>query len=339
MLKELVVDDYGMSLHKKSERMVLKQHGKVAEEHAIKELDDLVISNKCGMVSVALIEELIQNGTQIHMINYKSEPFVTVYTPAHHGSVKARREQLLSFEDERGITVAREIIRCKLQNQMNLVKYYLKSRADPDMRTKLEKEIAAMQDYIVKIKQIEGACVNDIRKSLLSLEAHAAKHYWECMKWIVADKIDFPGRNHRFDDSVNMMLNYGYAILGSRSVAAIIRGGLDPYAGFIHVDRSGRPSLQLDFMEVFRQPVVDRAIFSLLSRGFKPDAEQLDDGSVFLDKPTKKTLRETLTKRLDAKQDYRGKQFRVKTIIQFQARALASFFREGTEYKGFIARW
>lgn len=66
MLKELIIDDYGVSLHKKSERLVLKQHGEIIEEHAIKELDDLVISSKCGMVSIGLIEELIQNGTQIH---------------------------------------------------------------------------------------------------------------------------------------------------------------------------------------------------------------------------------------------------------------------------------
>lgn len=32
MLKELIIDDYGVSLHKKSERLVLKQHGEIIEE-------------------------------------------------------------------------------------------------------------------------------------------------------------------------------------------------------------------------------------------------------------------------------------------------------------------
>nr|NGX45771.1 CRISPR-associated endonuclease Cas1 1 [Chlamydiota bacterium] len=43
--------------------------------------------------------------------------------------------------------------------------------------------------------------------------------------------------------------------------------GLDPYAGFIHVDRPGKPSLVLDLIEPFRQPVVDRAICALFNQG------------------------------------------------------------------------
>jgi CRISPR-associated protein Cas1 len=339
MLKEIVVDDYGISLHKKSERLILKKNGEVTEEHAIKELNDLVVSSKCGMVSIALIEELIQNGTQIHLIDYRHEPFVIVYTPAHHGSVKARREQFKSYDDERGVVVAKEIVRCKLQNQMNLIKYYLKSRDNEKTVTLLKNEISAIKDYQAKVKQLKGKCVDDIRQGLMTKEAHAAKHYWKCIKAILVDKIEFPGRNHHFNDIVNMMFNYGYGILGSRVGSSILRAGLEPYAGFIHTDRSGRPSLRLDFMEIFRQPVVDRAVVSLLTRGFQPETEVRDDESVFLDKKTKQKLAQNMFKRLETREDYHGKDFMVKTILQFQARSLASFFREGTEFRGYISRW
>ena len=46
-----------------------------------------------------------------------------------------------------------------------------------------------------------------------------------------------------------------------------MNAGLEPFAGFLHVDRSGKPSLVLDLMEEFRQPVVDRPIFSWLNKG------------------------------------------------------------------------
>ena len=39
---------------------------------------------------------------------------------------------------------------------------------------------------------------------------------------------------------------------------ALVLAGLDPYAGFIHVDRPGKPSLALDLIEEFRQAAVDR---------------------------------------------------------------------------------
>ncbi len=38
--------------------------------------------------------------------------------------------------------------------------------------------------------------------------------------------------------------------------------GLDPYAGYIHADKSGRPSLVLDLMEEFR-PHVDLMIIKM----------------------------------------------------------------------------
>jgi hypothetical protein len=33
VLKELIIDDYGLNLHKVSERLVIKKQGKVVEEH------------------------------------------------------------------------------------------------------------------------------------------------------------------------------------------------------------------------------------------------------------------------------------------------------------------
>jgi CRISPR-associated protein Cas1 len=52
----------------------------------------------------------------------------------------------------------------------------------------------------------------------------------------------------------------------------VVVHGLDPYAGYLHVDRSGRPSLVLDLMEEFR-PHVDLLVLKL-----KPDGGWVDGG-------------------------------------------------------------
>lgn len=36
--------------------------------------------------------------------------------------------------------------------------------------------------------------------------------------------------------------------------------------GFLHTDLPGKPSLVLDLIEEFRQPVVDRSVLSLISK-------------------------------------------------------------------------
>ncbi|WP_017754492.1 CRISPR-associated endonuclease Cas1 [Calidifontibacillus oryziterrae] len=339
MLKELIVDDYGVNLSKKSERLIIKKDGKVIEEIAIKELEDLIITSKCGVVSIALLEELITNGTQIHFVNYKEEPFITAYTPALHGSIKARREQLLSYHDERGVLFIKECITTKIQNQINVIKYFLKSRKELDVANILKEEIQGMKKSIKAIEQLHALCIDDIRLSIDAYEGQAAKRYWKCVRFILEDKIDFPSRKPRSKDIVNMMLDYGYAILRSRVTSSIIRSGLEPYGGFLHVDRSGRPSLVLDFMEIFRPAVVDRAIISILTRGFQPKLEEKEDGQLFMNKPTLSTIRDYINKRLNSREEFQGKDYMVKTIIQMQARMLSSFFKREGEFKGHTSRW
>ena len=58
---------------------------------------------------------------------------------------------------------------------------------------------------------------------------------------------------------------------------AIELAGLDPFAGFLHVDRPGKPSMVLDLIEEFRQQVVDRTVFGLVNRGYQP---KLEDGKL-----------------------------------------------------------
>lgn len=151
--------------------------------------------------------------------------------------------------------------------------------------------------------------------------------------------VAFPGRAWHLQDPVNSMLNYGYAILRSRVTSAIIRAGLETYAGFFHVDRSGRISFVLDVMEIFRPSIVDRPIISLITRGHKPGTEEKEDGSMFLDNKSIKLVREYINERLEAKEEFKGNDYHLRTIIQLQARDIATFFREGKKFKGYISRW
>lgn len=340
MLEELVVDDYGVSLHKKSERLVIKKDGKVIGDYATKMLNDLVIGERCGTVSVGLLNFLINQGIQVHFVNFKHEPCITLYAPAHHGTTKTRREQLSSYNDDRGVHLAKEIVRGKLRNQINTLKYYLRSR-DEEMKVRLNSKINKIRHYVEEIKKLGAAShVEEIQASLRSLEAHAAKHYWSGFSILLEGKIPFPSRQKRgTEDPVNMMLNYGYSILESRVNGAILKAGLDPYAGFIHNDRPGKTSLVYDLIEEFRQPVVDRAVLSLLSRGFKPSTEQLEDGAILLNKTTKEHLREAVFKKLDSREKFRGKEQLLKTIIQLQARALGTFFKDRKPYEAFVGSW
>lgn len=81
-------------------------------------------------------------------------------------------------------------------------------------------------------------------------------------------------------------------MLANDVASALETVGLDPYVGFMHVDRPGRPSLALDLMEEFRSVMVDRLALSLVNlkiisgKGFNIT----DVGSVVMDDETRKVI-------------------------------------------------
>jgi hypothetical protein len=69
---------------------------------------------------------------------------------------------------------------------------------------------------------------------------------------------DFNTRNRRPPrDPVNAMLSFAYAMLTREWTVTLAAVGLDPYRGFYHQPRFGRPALALDMMEPFRPLVAD----------------------------------------------------------------------------------
>src|SRR5438067_9291658 len=100
-------------------------------------------------------------------------------------------------------------------------------------------------------------------------------------------------------------------------------------------DRAGKPSLVLDAVEEFRQPVVDRTVFGLLNRGSKLEVA---DGR--LSDATRRLLAERVLQRLAGLEPYAGKRYSLGAIVQAQARRLAGFLRgDGKPYEAYVSRW
>jgi CRISPR-associated protein Cas1 len=155
------------------------------------------------------------------------------------------------------------------------------------------------------------------------------------VRTIIGQRVEFFGREHRGAvDAVNSLLNYGYGILYSQVWGAVLNAGLEPFAGFLHVDRPGKPSLVLDLVEEFRQPVVDRAVIAHLNLG-----EEIKLSQGMLETETRKLLVGRILDRLQSTEVYQGRRYQVRSIIQMQARRLASALRGDATYKAFAFKW
>ncbi len=108
---------------------------------------------------------------------------------------------------------------------------------------------------------------------LLGLEGQAASLYFgEFGRMLKNQKpgrpFDFRTGNRRPPKNpVNALLSFAYAILAKDCFSAACTVGFDPYQGFYHAGRHGRPSPALDFMEEFRSIIADSVVITLVNNG------------------------------------------------------------------------
>ncbi|MEM3088013.1 MAG: CRISPR-associated endonuclease Cas1, partial [Candidatus Bathyarchaeia archaeon] len=201
--------------------------------------------------------------------------------------------------------LARKFVIGKLANQASLLKLMAKNRkpTNAELAETLYKGGRAVDDIIIRINEEPASKIDEKRQTLMNLEAEGARIYWDSIKQILPAELEFPGRQTRgARDPFNAMLNIGYqTILFPEVWKAVSYAGLDPYAGYLHADRPGKPSLVLDLMEEFRQQIVDRTIIGLVTKNVIKPSEVLvaasPEGQI-LNSETVKTLLTSLQERL-----------------------------------------
>lgn len=334
---DLIVNKFGSFIGKTSERLVVKESGKVVQEIPFFDLKQVTVTTRGVSLSSDVIRMCMEYGVQINFLSSTGQPYAKISSPQLTATVQTRREQLMAYLDRRGIELAAAFVSGKIKNQVNTVKYFAKHRKEAQKETygRVMEAAQAMNEIARELDRYAGEKIDEVRGQYLSVEGRASAIYWKQVAAILEGKVDFPGREHRgAEDPFNSMLNYGYGILYSQIWSAIILAGLEPFAGFMHVDRPGKPSLVLDLIEEFRQPVVDRAVIAMFSKGYRVELE-----AGRLSAETRKELAGKILARLEVSESYEGKKHKLSTIIQRQARSIATFVRGEGKYRPFVGGW
>jgi CRISPR-associated protein Cas1 len=104
--------------------------------------------------------------------------------------------------------------------------------------------------------------------SLVGVEGAATAAYFRVFGRLMPPGFVFEKRSRQPPtDPVNAALSYGYTLLTGAAVTAVAMAGLDPSAGFLHLDSRDRPSLALDLVEEYRPMVVDTTVLRLCRKG------------------------------------------------------------------------
>ena len=339
VVQQLIVDEYGAFVGKHSGRLRVTKDGAKLVEAPLIHLEQVLVTGRGISVSADAIGACCEAGVPIYFVDSRGRPYAALYSAGLTGTVLTRREQLLAYADRRGLDLAVAFARGKITNQTGFLRYTAKYRqeTDPELFRELRLCSDEVRDHLDELDRLHGDTVDEVRGKLLSIEGRAARKYWDALVQVVPEQYGWPGRRGRgAKDAVNAALNYGYGILYGQMERSLVLAGLDPYGGFIHTDRPGKPSMALDLIEEFRQVVVDRTIVGMANKGARLE---LDDKGLLLQE-SRRAIAEKVLARLEAAERYESKRQPLRNIIQSQARHVATFVRrDRPAYEAFVARW
>lgn len=277
--KALYVNTPGLSIGKSGEVLKIKDKAKVLQEVRIKDICQLNLMGPIQITTQAM-QELLQ--AEIPVAYFSMGGWYYGHTQSVGlKNIIWRREQFRAADDERFcLRLAKQLVVGKIRNQRTML-----------MRNHVEPPQKGIQFMKALIWDAERA---DSQSTLLGIEGLAARTYFENFSGFIkvscespgvndpgvddADlaterttgvkmSFDFKNRNRRPPrDPVNALLSLGYSLLAKDLAQACAIVGLDPYLGYYHQPRFGRPSLALDLMEPFRPLIVDSAVLSAINQ-------------------------------------------------------------------------
>lgn len=163
------------------------------------------------------------------------------------------------------------------------------------------------------------------RQDVLGLEGMASRAYFKAISLIMPERYKFAGRSRDpAKDEFNAMLNYGYGILYSIVEKASIIAGLDPYAGFLHTDSYNKRSLVFDIIEMFRIHIDEPVVYMFTRRMVRDEFFEPVEQGVMLSKEGRAVLIDVINKSLDEAVEYRGRNVKIRNIIQMECHSIAN---------------
>ncbi|MEO5803122.1 MAG: CRISPR-associated endonuclease Cas1 [Verrucomicrobiota bacterium] len=327
----LVVQTPGAQIGQRGDQLVVSVKGEEARKIPGQQVRAIYCYGAVQITAQA-VETCLDLGIDVSYFSPAGR-FIGLLRGLPASGVDARRGQYRLFElPGVRLQLAKEIIRAKIHNQRVML---MRNGDVPDRVLKL---MAHFRDAT--------ECARDLTE-LMGMEGSAAALYFEQFESMLKQrddwKFDWRGRNRRPPrDPVNALLSLGYSMLAKELTGVCHAVGLDPFLGFMHQPRYGRPALALDLMEEFRPLIADSVAISLINRTeLGPEDFIRSANGTFLNDRGRKAFWEAWFRRLDAEVSHPEFSYKMayRRMFEVQGRQLWRFVRgEATGYHGFTTR-
>ncbi len=333
----LYVQEPGARVSKSGEVLTVEtEAGKT--EVALGDISELVLHGPVSLTTPAVAALL---RAEIPVTYASSGGWVLGHTVSTgHRNVAMRIAQYrAAFDQRKCLALARGLVAAKLRNSRVFLRRNAKAGDE-----------AEREDALEALARLADRAPHAVTESeLLGLEGEGAARYFRLLPTMFGDAArDFPEfafnkRTRRPPaDPVNAMLSLGYAMLTRTWLTVLSAVGFDPYLGFYHHPRFGRPALALDMMEPFRPILADSTVIQVINNGeVKADGFVAAGPAVNLKPHARRAFIAAYERRLDQEVTHPVFGYRVsmRRLLEVQARLLARHLAgEIDEYPHYLVR-
>ena len=250
------VQAQGAVVGKSGDQLEVKQKGQSLQKVRLMEVSHLALFGNVQVTTQAL-RELCARNIPICYFTYGGW-FSGITNGMGHKNVELRcRQYLGAMTPATALPIARQMVFGKIKNCRTLLRRNHREPPAP---------VLAELDRLAERTQTAPSL-----DTLLGIEGAAARTYFSEFKGMIkTDSLDFDfhGRNRRPPrDPVNAILSFLYAMLIKQAMVTAFTVGFDPYLGFYHQPKYGKPALALDLVEEFRPLIADSVCLTLINNG------------------------------------------------------------------------
>ena len=244
-------------LRKEDERLRVTLKGETLLDLPMLKVSQVVVMGRVT-VTPYTVAALMERNVHLTYLTEHGRYIGRIEPAFSKNSLLRRAQYAASFDEHRTLTLARGFVLGKLANLRVTLLRAVRNNDGLNVDTAVEAIRGAEQ----RAERAEELNV------LRGHEGEGSAAYFSVFdRLIKAEGFSFSKRVRRPPtDPVNALLSFGYALLANDVHAAVNVLGFDPYCGYLHADRYGRPSLALDLMEEFRPLIVDAIVLSCLNK-------------------------------------------------------------------------
>ena len=231
-------------------------------KHPIRGVDALILHGQAQATTQALAL-CADREIPVHWVSTSGHHVASLTATA--GQVQRRLRQYRALADEATcLRLAKALASAKVEGQH---RYLLRaSRGDEDLRAAMLPHLVPIRSALAEIPKAAD------RDSLRGFEGSAAVGYFRGLGMLLAptvpEELRYETRSRRPPlDRFNALLSFGYGLVHTAVMRAVLAAGLEPALGFFHTPRSAAYPLVLDLMELFRVPLWDMVLIGSLNRG------------------------------------------------------------------------